>query len=192
MEAFNQLLRMEIAAGHLTQARDLLARLAELATRTGSGAAEVARLCGSAALEQDLNAAEAAVALAKERGSTFELATACLQAGRIGLRRNELIPIAYEHFGALGALVWRVRTRKLIRSGDQRDSASGEHDHLLALAVADGLSNRELAHVFACTPKSVEAQLTRLFAKVGLRSRVELAASARSGALKAQLAGQPC
>jgi DNA-binding CsgD family transcriptional regulator len=45
--------------------------------------------------------------------------------------------------------------------------------------VAQGLSNREVAAELFVSPKTVQYHLTRVFAKLGVRSRAELAALRR-------------
>jgi DNA-binding CsgD family transcriptional regulator len=42
--------------------------------------------------------------------------------------------------------------------------------------VAQGLSNREVAAELYVSPKTVQYHLTRIYAKLGVRSRSELAA----------------
>ena len=44
----------------------------------------------------------------------------------------------------------------------------------VALAVAEGASNAEVAAALYLTPKTVEYHLTRVYRKLGLRSRAEL------------------
>lgn len=45
----------------------------------------------------------------------------------------------------------------------------------MALAVGDGLSNGEAAAALFVSRKTVEAHLTRVYRKLGVRSRSELA-----------------
>jgi DNA-binding NarL/FixJ family response regulator len=44
--------------------------------------------------------------------------------------------------------------------------------------VADGLSNDEIGRSLGITSKSVEAHISRIFARTGVRSRTELATTA--------------
>jgi DNA-binding NarL/FixJ family response regulator len=44
----------------------------------------------------------------------------------------------------------------------------------IARLVADGLSNREIARELSYSVKTVQAYLSRVYTKVGVRSRVEL------------------
>lgn len=45
----------------------------------------------------------------------------------------------------------------------------------MTLLVAQGLSNREVAAELYVSPKTVQYHLTRIYAKLGVRSRAELA-----------------
>ena len=44
-----------------------------------------------------------------------------------------------------------------------------------ALKVAEGATNREAASALFLSPKTVEAHLSRIYSKLGIRSRTELA-----------------
>jgi DNA-binding CsgD family transcriptional regulator len=49
----------------------------------------------------------------------------------------------------------------------------------VAELVAEGLSNKEVAVALVVTPRTVEAHLTRVYAKLGVRSRAGLASRLR-------------
>nr|WP_277602072.1 helix-turn-helix transcriptional regulator [Nocardioides sp. KC13] len=51
-------------------------------------------------------------------------------------------------------------------------------EETVAEMVASGLSNREVAAQLFVSPKTVQYHLTRIYAKLGVRSRTELAAMA--------------
>jgi DNA-binding NarL/FixJ family response regulator len=51
----------------------------------------------------------------------------------------------------------------------------------LSQLVHDGLTNREIANVLMVSPKTVEVYLSRLFAKTGCASRIELAVAVSEG-----------
>jgi len=45
----------------------------------------------------------------------------------------------------------------------------------VALKVAEGATNKEVAAALFLSPKTVEAHLSRVYGKLGVRSRTELA-----------------
>ncbi len=52
-------------------------------------------------------------------------------------------------------------------------------EEAVSTLVAQGLSNREVAAELYVSPKTVQYHLTRIYAKLGVRSRSELAALRR-------------
>ena len=50
-----------------------------------------------------------------------------------------------------------------------------EHERRVAALVSRGQTNREIAQALTVSPKTVEAHLSRIYRKLGLRSRTELA-----------------
>jgi DNA-binding NarL/FixJ family response regulator len=84
-------------------------------------------------------------------------------------------------FDDLGAAAWAARARlELAASGERLRRATAARESLtsretqVALAVAEGASNKEVAATLYLTPKTVEYHLTHVYRKLGLRSRVEL------------------
>ena len=51
----------------------------------------------------------------------------------------------------------------------------GLHQLQVALRVAEGLTNREVAAAIFLSPKTVEHHLSSIYRKLGVRSRTELA-----------------
>ncbi len=86
-------------------------------------------------------------------------------------------------FERLGAEPWANRARvELAATGERsrkRDVAASRHltpqELQIALAVAGGATNREAAAHLFLSPKTVEAHLSAVYAKLGVRSRSELA-----------------
>ena len=62
-------------------------------------------------------------------------------------------------------------------------------EEAVTLLVAQGLSNREVAAELYVSPKTVQYHLTRIYAKLGVRSRVELAAVRRYMAVSGSTTG---
>ncbi|WP_066956989.1 helix-turn-helix transcriptional regulator [Streptomyces lushanensis] len=76
----------------------------------------------------------------------------------------------------------RQRNVSLPRRRTAREGP-GERDARLIDMVSDGSTNRQIAARLACSEKTVEQRLTRLFRRTGCRSRAELAAAWLDGSL---------
>jgi DNA-binding CsgD family transcriptional regulator len=85
---------------------------------------------------------------------------------------------ACARFDRLGAPLWAAQAQtELARIGGRRptDGELTEAEHRIAGLVAEGRTNREVAAALFLTEHSVEAALTRIYRKLGVRSRAELA-----------------
>lgn len=76
-----------------------------------------------------------------------------------------------------GGLVARVSMRKSVSLDDLT-----KRERQVAQAVADGLSNREIADRLNISERTVKARLTSVFQKMDVRDRVQLALLLRGGA----------
>ena len=123
-------------------------------------------------------------------GRPFDLARTQLDYGSL-LRRQrrrvdarEHLRAAFEAFENLGAARWTERAQAELRATGEtarrRDPAeSGKltsQELHVARFVAQGLSNREVAAQLFLSPRTVDFHLRNVFMKLGLTSRVELAA----------------
>jgi DNA-binding CsgD family transcriptional regulator/tetratricopeptide (TPR) repeat protein len=157
----------------------VLAARAEAAVRQAEG--------GQAAAEA---AAERAVRACQQPGMLFELGRALLVQGRIrraGRQRRaagESLAQARDIFERLGAALWAAQaTAELSRCGQRRVAADelSPTEERVASLVASGLSNREVAAAAYISVKTVEANLSRIYRKVGVRNRRELARTVVAG-----------
>ena len=85
---------------------------------------------------------------------------------------------ALARFERLGAPLWAEQTRvELTRIGGRAPSNGEltEAERRIALFVAEGRTNREVAAALFLTVHSVETTLTRVYRKLEVRSRAELA-----------------
>src|SRR5262249_45408458 len=85
---------------------------------------------------------------------------------------------ALELFDALGAGLWAEKTAAELARIPGRTRGSGdltETERRVAELVAAGRSNREVAAMLYVSVRTVEANLSRIYAKLGVRSRTELA-----------------
>lgn len=120
----------------------------------------------------------------------FELASTLLVKGRL-LRRAkqkraaaDALQQAIGLFEQLGAPVWihqaqRELDRVGLRPAAPRDLTEAERR--VAELVATGLTNREVAAQLFISPKTVEANLSRAYRKLGISSRAELGAWRTTG-----------
>ena len=86
---------------------------------------------------------------------------------------------ALERFVRLGAATWEEQARAELARTGRRRSAPGEltpSELRVAELAAAGLRNREIAKAAFMSPKTVEANLARVYRKLGIRSRAELGA----------------
>jgi DNA-binding CsgD family transcriptional regulator len=85
---------------------------------------------------------------------------------------------ALARFERLGTPLWAERARaEVARIGGRAPSrgALTEAERRIARLVATGSTNREVAAALFLTEHSVETALTRVYHKLGVRSRTELA-----------------
>jgi len=105
---------------------------------------------------------------------------------RLGRRRDaaEILTTARSAFAALDARVYVARCDRELRTGRPapRGTAADvltDQERTVADLVASGRSNREVASEMMLSVKTVQFHLTRIYAKLGVRSRTELAARSR-------------
>ena len=82
-------------------------------------------------------------------------------------------------FDELGARLWSEKARgELARIGGRTPAGTGltASEERVAALVAEGLTNKQVAGRLFVTDRTVEGHLSRIYAKLGLRSRAELAA----------------
>jgi DNA-binding CsgD family transcriptional regulator len=99
---------------------------------------------------------------------------------------------ALDIFGPIGAAPWALRAGNELRAaGGTVSQPAGEavngRDQLtpretqIARMASDGATNREIAAQLFLSPRTVDYHLHKIFAKLGIRSRVELAHLGRGG-----------
>jgi DNA-binding CsgD family transcriptional regulator len=179
-----------IAVGELGSARALLTEL-ERSIYTPLTAALTARCSGAlAAADGDLDRAERDLRNALrlhdqtdpqplERGRTL-LVLGGVQR-RLKQRRaaRETLAQAIVTFDAMGAVLWAARARTEMARLSGRAPNAGElttTELTVAQLVASGMTNRATAAELFVTVRTVESTLTRVYAKLGVRSRTQLAA----------------
>lgn len=127
-------------------------------------------------------AAHERTAMPFERARTLLLAgQACRRFKQRGQAR-EALEEALAVFEQVGAPLWAARARsELARVGHHRplDDELTATERRVAELAASGLSNQEISERAFVSVKTVEGNLTRVYRKLGVRSRVELANALR-------------
>jgi DNA-binding CsgD family transcriptional regulator len=118
-----------------------------------------------------------------ERALPFEAARLLLVKGQIQRRANRKLAAqaslteALGIFEELGSPPWARRTRDEIARLGLRHRGPGElteSERRIAELAASGMTNRQVAQAAFVSPKTVEANLARVYQKLGIRSRAEL------------------
>jgi DNA-binding CsgD family transcriptional regulator len=185
-----------IAVGDLDEAAVWLARYETLAQRSTSAWALATAARGRGLLSSaqgDLDAAGVALDRALAAHDTmlcpFERARTLLATGAVRRRRRQkrsardALDEAHRIFERLGAPVWARHAQDELERISGRRPASGEltaTELKLASLAGDGLSNKEIAAALHISVHTVEAHLTRIYRKRGVRSRAALAAQQRA------------
>ena len=105
------------------------------------------------------------------------------RARKWGTARTELNE-ALDVFEHMGAALWVERARdELARIGGRRASLVEltESERRIAELVATGRSNREVAETLFLSPRTVSTSLARVFRKLDVTSRTEMAAKLDAG-----------
>jgi DNA-binding CsgD family transcriptional regulator len=143
-------------------------------------------------LDASLAAAEEAVAASEAVGLPLDRGRALLAAGealrRLGQRRRaaEKLDAAKEVFAELGAPLWVARAERELHRASPRPRREREltsAERRVAALVAAGRTNREVAAQLFTTVGTVEVHLTRIYRKLTVRSRTELARRVAEGTL---------
>jgi DNA-binding CsgD family transcriptional regulator len=113
-----------------------------------------------------------------ERARTLLVEGAGLRRANQRRRAREALHEALAEFERLGASLWADRVRsELARIAGRAPTSCGltPVEERVAALVAEGRTNREVAATLYLSERTVEGHLTRVYAKLGVRSRVELA-----------------
>jgi DNA-binding CsgD family transcriptional regulator len=165
-----------------TQTQPLLEEIDALVRVEGNGVAAAVET-----VEEILRASESTA-------EPFERARMLLALGRLRRRAKqrkqarEALGEALAIFEQTGLAAWADAARAEVARCGVR-AAEGEltvSERRVADLVAQGMSNREIAAAAFISPKTVEANLARVFRKLGIRSRAQLAVR-----IALQAAGSP-
>ena len=178
-----------IGLGDLERAEGLVARMEDRAKWLprpwiSAVSARCRGLLQSARGDQDgaLAALSEAVTRHESLDMPFERARTLLALGQVHRRRNErraaraALEEALTLFEQLGIRVWAERARaELARVPVRRAPADlTPTEETIARLAASGLTNKVVAERAFVSPKTVEANLSRVYEKLGVHSRAEL------------------
>jgi DNA-binding CsgD family transcriptional regulator len=140
-----------------------------------------AAACGD--VDQALDLLERAISQHEAVDDPFGRARALLALGIVRRRARqkrgarEAIAAAVAGFEELGAATWVERARNELGriGGRRREEGLTAAERRVAALVAEGRTNREVAATLFLTERTVASHLTHVYAKLGVRSRTELA-----------------
>jgi DNA-binding CsgD family transcriptional regulator len=145
-------------------------------------------------VERALELLERAVAEHDEVGDPFGRARALLAVGIVRRRlrqkrpAREAIEEAVAAFETIGADGWAARGRAELGrlGGRKREEGLTAAEQRVAELVAEGRTNRQVAEALFLGERTVASHLTHIYAKLGIRSRTELARRLRPAEPAAQ------
>jgi DNA-binding NarL/FixJ family response regulator len=176
-----------LAAGRVEDASDVLSVVDMRRGASPLAAAHSARARGAIrASTGDLDEADAALSEARAglTSRPFDHARASLELGAVRRRlghKHEARDALYEArklFEQLGAAPWIARVDEELGHITGRRPSMGtltDAEQRVARLAASGLRNREIADQLVMSVRTVEGHLSSVYAKVGVRSRTELA-----------------
>ncbi|MFE3451254.1 ATP-binding protein [Nonomuraea sp. NPDC059194] len=186
-----ELTEAAVRAGQADAMRDVLRDLEPLAASTPSPALHIglryaravlapkeeAEKLFTAALQADLTGWPA------ERGRVHLAFGEWLRRHRRAVESRTHLRTARETFDALGMAAWGERARRELRGAGESSPNRGPdarekltpHELGIALLAAEGLTNREIGQRLYLSHRTVGTHLHRIFPKLGVSSRAELA-----------------
>lgn len=183
IEAFIEMGRLDEAARLLVDLEDNGTRLDRSWTLAVAARGRALLLATTGDLDGASEAAQRALVELERLAMPFERARTQLVLGQIQRRRRQkraaaaTIREALDMFDQLGTPLWSARARREL----ERVSAAGPaaagltpSERLVAELAATGMRNREVAAALFISSKTVEANLARVYHKLGIHSRAEL------------------
>jgi DNA-binding CsgD family transcriptional regulator len=181
-----------VASGELDEAAELLSDLADWSQVVNAPAAQAACSRCRGLLRAARGDRDGAFAAFAEALRAFERLPTPFERGRTllalgGLQRRakqkraarESLAAALATFEGLGARLWAEKARtELAQLGGRRaqDAALTPTESQIASLVAQGRTNQQVADMLFISPKTVEWNLSKIYKKLHVRTRAELAA----------------
>ncbi|HEX3649720.1 MAG TPA: helix-turn-helix transcriptional regulator [Pseudonocardiaceae bacterium] len=164
-----------VDAGDLPAAETVSRELGRLAARVATVQAMLYWLVSRLAVRPDEHTVRSAQRLAQRYGDPFLAARVRFHEAELG--RPDALRVAHAEFRRLGAVGWQRRAADRMtaqRMSTRVAETIGESDRRLIELIAGGATNQQAAAELGVGEKAVEARLTRLYRRTGLRSRVAL------------------
>ncbi|WP_409463147.1 AAA family ATPase [Amycolatopsis sp. GA6-003] len=186
-----ELTEAAVRAGQTAAMREILAGLEPLATTTSAPALHIGLRYARAVLAPKESAEDLFTTALRadlsgwpaERGRVHLAFGEWLRRQRRVVESRAHLRTARETFDALGLTAWAERARRELRSAgesspnrspDARDKLT-PHELSIAQLAAEGLTNREIGQRLYLSHRTVGTHLHRIFPKLGVSSRAELA-----------------
>ncbi len=184
-QAVARLVELEVRRGDRRAAAEALERLEHI-VETDHDPRPWARALmfrARALVHEDAQAAMSSVVIAQREGLAHETALSQLVAGSLDLTCTDALLAAHETFTALGAEADRRRTAALLRERGAKVPRRKRTTHgqlttaeaQIARLVQTGIRNRDIARATNYSERTVEVYLSRIYAKLGVSSRLQLA-----------------
>jgi DNA-binding CsgD family transcriptional regulator len=151
--------------------------LAACARCRGLLAASEGRLEDACAVYEEALGWHECVELPLDRGRTLLALGAVQRRAKRRSQARETLEEALGVFEQIGAALWAERARAELRRISGRAATPGAltpAEERVALLVAEGKTNREVAAALFLSDRTVEGHLSRIFGKLGIRHRTEL------------------
>jgi DNA-binding CsgD family transcriptional regulator len=179
-----------VALGDLDRAEDLLEWMEQTGTATGRTWVLAAGLrcrgiclAASGRMTDAEEALESAIQYHERLQMPFELARTLLILGSVQRRMKkramavDTLRRAYDMFTAIDAGLWAAKAQSEIDRIGVRTRAQGTLTPIegqIATLASEGYNNRQIADLLFISRKTVEANLTHVYRKLGIHSRAQL------------------
>jgi DNA-binding CsgD family transcriptional regulator len=186
-----RLASLEMKAGNREAMQAICDDVKRWHARYGGEGLRITELMLRGLAEHDYAAATEAVEIVRKRGDISELMRALMIVGYFAEEPRPWYHEAYEIARRLGGDGMRMHIKAYMRNSGVsapshragREMLTDIEERIIGL-IQQGLTNRQIAAAVRVSEKTVENHLTRLFARTGCRSRLDLATASLEGRLE--------
>lgn len=178
-----RLIELDLEVGDLDAAKRTLAQLHEVSATRVSPWSRTATRRVTGLVNHDVEMLHSAINEAETGGLEFEKARAQLALGEVDASAVPTLVEAYTTFQRLGAHGLRRQAgnrlralgAKVPRARSKTPGLLTEAEENVARLVQQGMRNRDIAAALHYSPRTIEVYLSRIYAKLHVSSRLELA-----------------